>query len=175
MALPDYFKIQPGTAIIWGQPSAAGVTKNLTLDNLAAAAGRQGVYADLGAEFDEELGIFVVMESGTAPTAGGLIEVYFACAHASSGFWPLGVDGTDSAYTVTNKSQLGAPVSLVPAINSGNVLQAAPAVIWRPPGRYIAPVVINNWSQNIRNETTDTDNDSRVIAVPMRYLIQDAA
>src|SRR5688572_9435389 len=127
MALPDFFKIQPGTAIIWGHPSGSGVTKNLSLNNLAAAAGRQGVFADLGAEFEEGFGVFCVFESGTAPTAGGLVEVYFAVAHASSGFWPQDVDGTDKAYTVANKAQLGAPCALAPAIATGNILQAAPA------------------------------------------------
>ncbi len=173
MALPDYFKRSQGTAIIWGQPSASGVTHNLTFDNLAAAAGRQGVYADLGAEWDDEYAVIFAAESGTAPTAGGLAELYLAAAHATSGYWPQDVDGTDKAYTVAYKAQLGAPVVLLSAINVGNVLQVGPATIWRPPARYVTAVVINNWSQNFRDETTATDNDSRVIIVPRRFLIQD--
>jgi hypothetical protein len=53
------------------------------------------------------------------------------------------------------------------ATNDGNtVLRQAP-VIWRPQGRYVVPIADNNLGQAIRNETTATDNDSRLIIVPL--------
>lgn len=174
MALPDYFKVEAGTAVIWGQPSATGVTKNLTLNNLATTAAREGVYADLGAQWEQEYYLFAAFESGTAPAAGGLVEVYLPCTHDIA-YWPYGVTGADAAYTVANKNNLGAPASLVVAVNTGNVLIGQQANIWIPQGRYVGCVVINNWSQNLRNEGTATDHDSRVILVPRRSLVQDTA
>lgn len=174
MALPDYIKIEPGTAVIWGTPSGSGVTNNITLDALAAAAGREGVYADLGANWDEEYLVLAQMETGTAPTAGGVVEVYLPSTYSTS-FWPYSVTGADAAYTVANKATLGPPIQLVVAVATGNVVLGQGAVIWRPAGRYVGCVVINNWSQALRDEATAADNDSRVIIVPRRCLIQDTA
>jgi hypothetical protein len=42
MALPDSFKVSQGTAIIWGEAGASGVTHTLSFDALANAAARQG-------------------------------------------------------------------------------------------------------------------------------------
>jgi len=35
MPLPDYIKVELGTAIVWGEAGAAGVTHTLSLDALA--------------------------------------------------------------------------------------------------------------------------------------------
>lgn len=172
MALPDSFVITPGTPIIWGQPSAAGVTKNMTLDALANNAGRMGVYADLGANFVEEYSVMVVVETGTAPAAGALVEVYFATTDDTSR-WPGTVDGTDAAYTIANKFQLGPPITGLYALAAGNTIMRQSPVIWRPSCRYVAPVIINLLGQAFRDETTATDNDSRIILVPRAYNMID--
>lgn len=179
MALPDYFKIEPGTAIIWGQPSASGVTNNLTLDALADGSAREGVYADLGAQFDEEYSVQLIVETGTAPTAGTRVDLYLVCADATSRF-PAGLTGTDAAWPGDGNedewaAQLGAPVLSLIATNDGNIIQRTPAVIWRPAARYVCCVVDNNLGQAFRDEATATNNDSRVIIVPRRLLIQDSA
>ncbi len=174
MALPDYFKIEQGTAIVWGQTGASGVTLALTLVALAAAAGRMGAVADLGAQWDEEYLVTMVIETGTAPTANTAVRLYLPCAHDTS-FYPGTVTGSDAAFTVANAPQLGDPALVFYARATGNVAQIQAPVIWRPAGRYVVPVVINDMNQAIRNETTDTDNDSRVILVPRRLLVQDAA
>lgn len=174
MALPDYFKIEQGTAIIWGTPSGAGVTNNMTLDALASAAGREGVKADLGATFDEEYYVGLRVETGTAPTAGTIVSLYLASSYDNT-TWPGLVTGADAAYTVANVNQLGPPVNILVATNVTNTLIIQAAVIWRPPARYVTPVIINSLGQAFRDETTASDNDSRVILVPRRCLIQDAA
>lgn len=178
MALPDYFKVEPGTAIIWGESGAAGVTKVLSLDALADGAARMGVYADLGAQFDESWMVQLIIETGTAPTAGNRVDLYMACGYTSSVF-PGGVSGADGAWPGDSAEdewavQLERVCSLI-ATNDANTVQVQAPVIWRPPARYVAPVVDNNLGQAIRDETTATDNDSRVIMVPLRTLIQDAA
>lgn len=179
MALPDYFKIEPGTAIIWGQPSASGVTNNLTLDALADGTAREGVYADLGATFDEEYSVQLIVETGTAPAAGARVDLYLVCADATTRA-PGGLSGTDAAWPSDSSedewcAQLGQPTVTLIATADANTVQRTPAVIWRPSARYVYVVVDNNLGQAFRDETTATDNDSRVVLVPRRLLVQDSA
>lgn len=173
MALPDYFKVEPGTSVVWGHNGGSGVTLDLSFNNLAAAAGQQGAVADLGTKWDEWHALLLLVESGTAPTANGLFEAYLAFAMASSGQWPQDIDGTNKAYTVAYKPQLGSPYAQVVAVNVGNVVQAAPMTLLRPPGRYVSPVVVNNWSQNVRNQGTPANNLSRLILGPAKYFIEE--
>jgi hypothetical protein len=174
MALPEYFKRELGTAVIWGEAGASGVTATLSLDALAAAAGRMGASVDLGSVWDDEYLVQIIVESGTAPTAGGLVDLYLAASYDNS-LWPAGVSGSDGAFTVANVGRLGMPVTSCVATNDANTIMRQNPVVWRPPARYVVPVVINNWSQAIRDEATATNNDSRVLLVPRRRLIQDAA
>lgn len=161
-----------GTPIVWGQPSASGVTKDLTLNNLAAAAGRVGVAADLGAQWDADLLVQAAIESGTAPTAGAAVEVFLIFSRSASSGWPAGigdVSASDAAFTVANSAQLGLPAVQVIALNSANTIQTQAPVRVRAKARYVTVVVINRWDQAIRNEGTATDNDSRVTVTPVRY------
>jgi hypothetical protein len=170
MALPDLFKVSQGTAIVWGEAGASGVTKTLSLDALADGAARQGESADLTADWDREYLVYLVAETGTAPTAGNVVDLYLVCSHNGTD-WPAKVTGSDGAYTLgtgdANLRQAGAPVVSLFATNDANtVLRQAP-VLWRPTGRYVAPIFDNNLGQAIRDETTATSNDSRVILVPL--------
>jgi len=177
MALPDYFKIEQGTAIVWGESGGSGVTNTLSLDALADAAGRMGAAVDLGAVFDEEYMVILVAETGTAPTAGKTVELYMASSHNNTN-WPGKVTGSDAAYPATvadNKKQLGTPVSILIATADANTILRQQPEIWRPPARYVAPVVVNLLGQSFRDETTASDNDSRVILVPRRLLVQESA
>lgn len=177
MALPDYFKIEQGTAVIWGEAGGSGVTNTLSLDALADAAGRMGAAVDLGAQWDEEYYVEFRVETGTAPTAGNTAELYLATSYDNTN-WPGKVTGSDAAYPATvanNKKQLGAPVAILVATNDGNTVLIQQGVIWRPQARYVAPVVINLLGQAFRDEATASNNDSRVIIVPRRSLIQDTA
>lgn len=179
MALPDYFKIEPGTPIIWGEAGASGVTHTLSLDGLADGSARMGAVADLGAQFDEEYAVMLVVETGTAPTAGNRVDLYLPCTHSAS-FYPGGVTGSDGAWPADGNEdewvlQLGAPVCSLLATNDADTVQRQAPVIWRPSGRYVVPVVDNNLGQAFRDEATATNNDSRVIIVPRRLLVQDSA
>jgi hypothetical protein len=179
MALPDYLKAELGTAVIWGEAGASGVTKTLSFDGLASGSGRMGASADLGAAWDQDYYVQLVIESGTAPTAGGTVELYMASSYDNSN-WPAGVSGSDGAWPADGNEdewakQLGLPVCQLVATNDGNTVQKQQPVLWRPTGRYVSPVVDNNWDQAVRDETTATDNDSRIYLVPVRSLIQDTA
>lgn len=177
MALPDYLKFEQGTAIVWGEAGGSGVTNTLSLDALATAAGRMGAGVDLGAAWDQDYAVYLWVETGTAPTAGNTVELYLASSHDNSN-WPGKVTGSDAAYPATvanNKLQLGPPVSILIATNDGNTVLRAQPVIWTPPARYVAPVVVNLLGQAFRDEATASNNESRVILVPLRTLVQDAA
>lgn len=183
MALPDYFKREAGTAVIWGESGATGisltVTNTLSLNGLASGSGRMGASVDLGSAWDDEYLVMLIIESGTAPTAERAIQLYFACSHDNTN-WPAGVSGSDAAWPADGNEdewakQLGAPVAILVSTNDGNTVQKQTPVIWRPPARYVVPVVDNNWDQAIRAEGTASDNDSRVVLVPRRLLVQDTA
>lgn len=176
MALPDYFKIGQGTAVIWGDASATGgsltVTHALTLDALAAAAGRQSIVADLGALWDEEQALMLKIETGTAPVAGAFFVLYMACSHDNVNF-AGGVSGSDAAFTVANRPQLGEPAIALEMPNTANTAFKSDWKIWRPSARYVVAVVINDTAQAIRNLTPDSDNLSRVVMVPRKFSIED--
>lgn len=178
MALPDYFKQGQGTAVVWGEAGATGaatVTNTLSLDALANGSGRMGASVDLGSTWDMDYAVYLWVETGTAPTAGNTVELYFGCSHDNS-TWSGKVTGSDAAYPTTvanNKLLLGPPVSILVAPNDANTILRQQPVIWRPPARYIAPVVVNLLGQAFRDEATATNNDSRVILVPIQSSIAD--
>ena len=170
MALPDSFKVSQGTAIIWGQSGATGVTNTLSLNNLADGTARQGASVDLGSDWDRDYAVYLIIETGTAPTAGNTVDLYLIGSRDGSE-WPAKVTGSDAAYTLgtsdANLRQAGPAVaSLVATADANTVLRQAP-VIWRPISRYVAPIVDINLGQATRNETTATDNASRVILIPL--------
>jgi len=176
MALPDYVEITQGTAIVWGESGASGVTATLSLDGLANGAARQGASVDLGANFADEYIVELRVETGTAPTGGNTVELYLLSSTDNSN-WPAKVTGSDGAYTLgtsdANLRQAGPPVATLVATNDGNTVLVQNQSIWRPRGRYVSPIVDNNLGQAFRDETTATDNGSRVILTPRRTIIND--
>lgn len=177
MALPDYIKTSYGTPIVWGEAGASGVTHTMSLDALADGSARMGAVADLGASWDRDYVVMLVVETGTAPTAGNSAQLYLPCTHSTS-YYPGGVTGSDGAWPSDGNEdewvkQLGAPVVSLTATNDGNVVQVQAPVIWRPRGRYVVPVVDNNLGQAFRDEATATNNDSRVIIIPLVEAITD--
>ena len=177
MALPDYIQITQGTAIVWGEAGGSGVTATLSFDALANGAARMGASVDLGSNWDDEYLVYFSAETGTAPTAGNTIEAYLISSYDNT-LWPAKVTGSDAAYTLgtsdANLRQAGPPiVSLIASANDTNtVLTQAPA-LWRPRGRYVAPIVDNNLGQALRDRATNSDNLSRLILVPRRLVINE--
>ena len=176
MALPDYIEATQGTAIVWGEAGASGVTATLSLDALANGAARMGAAVDLGANFADEYIVELRVETGTAPTAGSTVELYLLSSTDNTN-WPAKVTGSDGAYTLgtsdANLKQVGSPVVTLVATNDGNTVLIQSQSIWRPRGRYVVPIVDNNLGQAFRDETTATDNGSRVILTPRRIVIND--
>jgi hypothetical protein len=128
-----------------------------------------GASVDLGANFDQLYALYIVAETGTAPTAGSH-DIYFAQSRNNTD-WPGGVTGSDAAYTLGSNDaylrQIGTPAGSLFVTNDANSVLRQNPYVFRPISRYIAPIWDNNSGQALRNEATATNNDSRVILVPL--------
>ncbi len=181
MALPDYITSTPGTQIIWGPAggTSPSVTKNMTTNNLANNAARQGEYVDLltsggSTTKYEEYDLELIWESGTAPTAGNTVELYMVESNDTTTF-PGQADGTDNTYTVGNRFALGSPEIILYCLNLTNTKQKQKPIVYRPAGRYVAPVIVNISGQSSRNNANATNSACRVIMTPREPTQQDAA
>jgi hypothetical protein len=176
MALPDYIEKTQGTAIVWGPSGGAGVTANMSLDALANGAAQQGASVDLGANWAQEWVVVLRVETGTAPTALNTADCYLAFSSDNTN-WPGKVSGSDGSYTLgtsdANLRQLGPPVASLSATADANTVLEQAGVIFRPTGRYVAPVYDNNLGVAFRDEATASDNGSRIIIYPLRDVIND--
>lgn len=183
MALPDFAGTVQGTAIVWGESGATGVTKVLSFNNLANGAAQQGASADLALSvggillLPEFCWVYLSIETGTAPAASTSFEAYLVSSHDNT-LWPAKVTGSNGSYTLgtsdANLRQAGPPVvSLVATADGSTVITQVPSV-WYPRGRYVSPIADNNLGQAVRNETTATNNDSRLVIVPVYPAIVDA-
>ena len=176
MALPDYQEVTQGTAIVWGEAGASGVTATLSLDALANGAAQQGAAVERGANSAARYRAVLRGETGTAPTAGNTVDLYLVTSHDNTN-WPAKVTGSNGSYTLgtsdANLRQAGPPVVSLIATADANTVLEQDAVIWEPCGRYVVPIVDNNLGQALRDETTATNNDSRVILVPLRDVVND--
>ena len=178
MALPDILQYSYGTPIIWGPSggTSPSVTHTMSVDGLANGSAWQGNYADLGADWDVEYEVYLHVETGTAPTAGNTADVYLVCTWDTN-YWPAKVTGSDGSYTLgtsdANLKQAGSVVQSLIVTNDANTeLRQAP-VIWKPKGRYVTPILDNNLGQAIRDEATNSNNNTRIILVPRRLRIND--
>ena len=176
MALPDSIQIKQGTAIVWGESGASGVTATLSLNNLANGSARMGAAVDLGENWEDEYTAILAIETGTAPTAGLTYEAYFGFSHDNTN-WPAKITGSDAAYTLgtsdANLRQIGVPAVSLMVTNDGNTVLVQAGNIIRPRGRYVAPIVDNNSGQAIRNQATASNNLSRLYLIPRRLVIND--
>lgn len=176
MALPDYIEITQGTAIVFGEAGASGVTATMSFDNHLDNTAIQSASVDLGANYADEYLVYAIIETGTAPTAGNTYDFYLVSSYDNS-TWPAKVTGSAGSYTLgtsdANLKQAGPPVVSLIATNDGTtVLRQAP-VIWRPRGRYVVAIGDNNLGVGVRDEPTATNNDSRLVLVPRRVVIND--
>jgi hypothetical protein len=179
MALPDYLEITQSTVVVWGESGGTSptVTHTLSLNNLATGTARMGASVDLGANYAEMYAVELFVETGTAPTAGNTVELYLVGA-TDTNYWPGKVTGSDAAYTVgtsdANIRLIGdPPVSVLIATNDGNTTLGRPPVIWRPRARYVVPIFYNKLGQSTRNQTTASNNKSRVVLTMLRSVVNE--
>lgn len=161
--------ISRGTPIVWGQTGALSVTHVLSINGLADGSARMGQYADLGAEHAEEFEVYLMIKTGTAPTAGNTVDLYLVCTNDLSN-WPGKVTGSDASYTLgtsdANLRQCGMPASCLVATNDANTTLIQSPTLWVPKGRYVTPILDNNLGQAIVSEGTASNNPTKVILIP---------
>jgi len=151
--------VKQGTAMIW---KASGGDYAITLTSIADGAGRCGVKADLGAAFAPKYALTAEINLDAAPTAGEVIEIYWAPSRDNSTF-PGGATGTDVAYKAGEedewKKQLLFVGAIVVTADADAVVQTQ-VFVFSPPARYGCPVVINHSGQAFEG-----DNDSHQLTL----------
>ena len=156
------------TAIVWGQPTASGVTRNLSLNNLTPNACQMGQAFDLGAFYPTLLELSLEFETGSAPAALAEISTYLTWSRNGTD-WPGLVTGSDGAYTIgTNDINLR-PLGMVYqwlARPVADTVQRYFTYLIVPRARWVAPVVHNRMGVGLPNRTPAANNLSRVILTP---------
>ncbi len=145
--------VKQGTAKVWKN---AGGDYALSVASLAVGAGRCGIKADLndmGSDgcFPGRIAVTAEFNLDVAPTAGGVIEVYWSPSRDNTKF-AGGATGTDAAYKAAEedewKQQLLHIGSLVVTADADGVVQTQTFdPPFEPPTRYGCPVIINKTDQ----------------------------
>ncbi len=159
--------VKQGTGKVWKH---AGGDYAITLTGIANNAARQGIKGDLGATFAPRWAVTLEINLDAAPTAGNVIELYWAPSHDNTTF-PGGADGTNSAYKAGEedewKKQLLLIGALVVTADGDAVVQTQVLVFW-PPARYGAPVVVNKSGQVFEGD----DDAHRITFMPLIDEVQ---
>lgn len=144
--MPNEILVKQGTSKVW---KAAGGDYAITLASIAVNAGRMGVKGDFGATFAARYAVTLEIEMDVAPTAAGIIELYWAASYDNTTF-PGGADGTDDAYKAAEedewKKQL-LPIGSLVVTNDVQPVVQTQVFVFSPPTRYGSPVVINKADQ----------------------------
>ena len=159
--------LKQGTTKVW---KAAGGDYAITLASLVDGAGRCGQKIDLGAAFASRYAVCAEINLDVAPTAGKVIEIYWAPSHDNVTL-PGGATGTDAAYKAGEedewKKQLLLVGCLVVTADADGVVQTQ-VFVFSPPARYGCPVVINKTGQALEGD----DDDHQITFTPLIDEIQ---
>lgn len=151
--------VKHGTPIVW---KASGGDKAMTFASLAVDAGRNGVKADLGATFASRYAVMAEFNLDAAPTAGRIIEVFWAPSDDDTTF-PGGATGTDAAYKAAEEDEWKLQLLLIGLLvvtNDADAVVQTQMFVFSPPARYGAPVVINK-----TNQAFEGDDDSHQLTL----------
>jgi len=139
------------TPIVWSDTAG---DLAMTLNNLAAGAGRVGAQKDFGAGSTAEWYSWrLTVQFATAPVVGETIEIYLS---TSDGTEEDGQEGTANAAlgstnSLKNMRLIG--VLVVTSTNASHDMTASG--ICRIDTRYVCPVIYNNTADNLK-ATNDT-------------------
>jgi hypothetical protein len=158
-----------GTPIVWGPSGGTGVTKIISVNALANTAAQMGEFVDLGANLPPWIEVHLYVETGTAPSAGGTADLYLGWSYDGVRF-PAKVTGLDASYTRgtsdANLRQFGGRFySLIATNDADTRLYQGPWFV-QPISRYVAPVLVNNFSVAFRNRSPASGNLTRIEIIP---------
>lgn len=135
----------------------------LDLTSVANAAGRQSAKVDLGARRAPAYHVMAAFEIAATPTAGNLIELYWAPspdATAANGN-PGGVSGSDAAYAgysanlAASVKQLQFIGAFVCTAQATGTIQVGVVGTFSPAERYGTLVVVNNSGAAMHNDAVE--------------------
>lgn len=148
--------LKSGTAIEW---SDGGSDYDITLDSLASTEARQGAKGDLGdggTTWAPEYNVQFLVDTGTAPTVGGTVDLYWAASGSATTAAqnPGGTSGSDAAYTGIGTAEISESVPQLQYIGSLVVVDVGTTemitnFVMSAPTRWGMPVVVNNTNQTL--------------------------
>lgn len=174
MALPDYFRVQNGTA---KTIKNSGGDAAITLASLANNAARQCVKLDLGDIRAERWIVRANFELAATPTAGYGIDLFWAPSTSATAGTdnPANVSGTDAAYTGYS-SNIDASIKQLIWIGTFVCTSQATATVQKafvgelcPPTRYGSMVVYNRSGAAFHS----TDTNQQIELIPLHGVVED--
>jgi hypothetical protein len=139
------------TAIVWSDTAG---DLAMTLNNLAAGAGRVGAQKDLGAGSTPEWFTWrLTVQFETAPVVGETVEVYISTSDGTEEDGQEGVADAALGSSDSLKNMMLIGVLVVTSTDADHDMTASG--VCRIPTRYFQPVVYNNTADNLQ-ATNDT-------------------
>ena len=150
MALPDFFRIQPGTAFVFRKTGgdAAITFASLANSNGTSTGAVQSATLNLGSNWARLWRLGTEFEFAATPTAGNVVDI-FASFYNTTGNGVGNTTGSDAPYTgysnnidaaVRHLTFLGSHVCTAQATTT---VQRANSGIFMPTGQYMNLVVVN--------------------------------
>ena len=165
--------VKQGADIVWKN---SGGDYAITLASLADDAGRCGVKGDLAknaetaGRFASRFAVIAEFNLDVAPTAGEVIELYWAPSHDNTTF-PGGAVAADAAYKVGDEEEWKKQLLLIGCVvvtaDADSVVQTQ-VFVFAPPTRYGCPVVINKSGQALEGD----DDDHQIAFTPLIDEVQ---
>jgi len=149
--MADKVYIARETAIVWSDTTGDLV---MTLNNLAASAGRVGARKDFGAGSTSQWYTWrLTVQFETAPVVGEVVQVYLSTSDGSEEDGQVGTADAalDSSDTLKNLMLIGSLI--VTSTDADHDMTASG--ICRIPTRYVSPVIYNDTADNLQ-ATNDT-------------------
>lgn len=171
MALPDYFKVGPGTA---KTIKNSGGDAAITLASLANGSMRQAVTLDLGANWARLWRIDCDFEIAATPTAGNAINIFGSFSNAT-GAGKANTTGSDGAYAGYSSNAAAASKQLdflgshICTTQATSTVQKSNCGVFFPKGRYLNLVVDNESGAALHS----TDTNQAITFTPLEESIQD--
>lgn len=180
--MPTEILVKSGTPVVWADSidySSAGSgytrTHQILLESISTGAARQGDKADLGATRAASYAVHLGWESGSAPTAGNMVDVYWSSSYSGTAGTGNagGASGSDGAYKAGEEAEWVKQLTYVGSLTvtndaAGTVQRQCVNDAFVPPNRYGMPVVYNRSGQ-----TSDSDSTQMYVSlVPLVDEVQ---
>lgn len=152
MAVADV-KVYTTTAITWA-PSGGTYAMSLSSLTTTSTGAWQGAKGDLGTPRGARMAVRLTTAWSTNPTAGSVLEVYWAASPTSTAASDNagGASGSDATYTATSKVNLTFIGVLVAEGNTAS--HTCDVGTFVPDLQYGSPVVCNLSNQSLTTTTT---------------------